>query len=408
MQSGYLVQAYEKHTWRVLFSLPACISIVMLLIDYVVHGETTPTTWPAMVLPCLSAQALNDLEAMHAILAHGSVLRGFFLEQISSDMPEQRDWSALYAWLARLSDAEIERLVTYGIRSNLESCRMYPQTPQTPEMGPLLEQLEADDAVLEDELYRSKAIRAILDSWGVQQHGPSLALIEHPERLRAAISGFLQELWQKGFCEQWERRKDGLAATVSAIQTWLAKDASTSLPDEVVFRVTGLQLTEEWVPVLQRASSVVFVPCLFLGRYLSLMPEQDTLYIFYEPLSAPDYPEKEGVQEKPAASSRVAESKQAYSTAFQVLDLGTLGPTIRTLGDTTSLTILMALAEHGEMFAQQVAEKLNVHQSTTSRHFAQLERTGLVSVRQEGGMKFYSANRQRIKEICQLLLKTFE
>src|SRR5581483_11494369 len=177
MQSGYLVQAYERHTWRVLFSLPACISTAMLLIDYVVHGAMTPTTWPATVSPRLSAQALNDLGAMHAILAHGSVLRGFFLEQMSSDMPEQRDWSALYDWLARLSDAEIERLVTYGIRSNLEYHRMYPQTPQTPEMGPLFEQLEADDSVLEDELYRSRAIRAILDSWGVQQHGPSLALI---------------------------------------------------------------------------------------------------------------------------------------------------------------------------------------------------------------------------------------
>lgn len=81
---------------------------------------------------------------------------------------------------------------------------------------------------------------------------------------------------------------------------------------------------------------------------------------------------------------------------------------MRVLGDTTSLTILMILAEHGELFTQQVAEQLHIHQSTISRHFAQLERTGLVFVRPEGGMKFYRANRQRIKDICQLLLKTFE
>jgi DNA-binding transcriptional ArsR family regulator len=107
-------------------------------------------------------------------------------------------------------------------------------------------------------------------------------------------------------------------------------------------------------------------------------------------------------------SPPLAEEKQEYSEAFPALDLALLGPTMRVLGDTTSLRILTILAEHGELFAQQVAEHLHVHQSTISRHLAQLERTGLASVHPEGGMKFYRANRQRIKDICQLLLKTFE
>jgi hypothetical protein len=37
-----------------------------------------------------------------------------------------------------------------------------------------------------------------------------------------------------------------------------------------------------------------------------------------------------------------------------------------------------------------------------------LEHVGLVSVRPEGGMKFYRTNRSRIEDIGQFLLKRFE
>jgi hypothetical protein len=101
--------------------------------------------------------------------------------------------------------------------------------------------------------------------------------------LRAALLTFLQELWQQGFREEWERQKLTIAAAVEAAQAWLEREAFACLPDEVVFRVTGLQLPETWLPLLNRASTIVFVPCLLLGRYLSLSAEQDSLYIIYDP-----------------------------------------------------------------------------------------------------------------------------
>jgi DNA-binding transcriptional ArsR family regulator len=431
---GYLVQAYKQPTWRALFSLPVNIGTAMLLLDCVARGEITSTLWPSAVLPRLSAQALKHLQAMRAILAHGAVLRSFFLRYLPSASPAQYDWSALRDWLEHLAQADIEQLIGHGIRANLEFCRLYPQIPHVPEQDLLLAQLDADAALLEDKTFRRSAIQAILDGWEIERHGPvsdlverrapALALVEHPARLQAAMLEFLQELWQQGFAEEWERRKHMLAAATESAQVWLEQEASACLPDEVVLRVTGLQLPEEWLPMLRRASTVVFVPCLLLDKYLSLSSEQDTLYIIYDPgsvvnnakqdasppalgLTILDHTSNQETQEKRAAASYIAENEQEYFATSQALDLETLGPAIRILGDTTSLMILMLLAEHGEMFAQQVAEKLHVHQSTTSRHFTQLERAGLVSVRPEGGMKFYSANRQLIKEICYLLLKTF-
>ena len=431
---GYLVQAYERPTWRVLFSLPVNISTAMLLLDSVARGEATPISWPAALLPHFSAQALDHLQAMRAILAHGAVLRSFFLKQLPVSSPAQHDWSALCDWLEHLSDAEVERLVSHGIRANLEFCRLYPQTPHVPEQDLLLEQLDSDETLLEDETFRRHAIGAILDGWEIEQYGPlpglvrrrepALALIEHPARLRAAMLTFLQELWQQGFSEEWERGKQMVATAVEVAQAWLEKEAFACLPDEVIFRVTGLQLPDEWLPMLRQASTVIFVPCLLLGRYLSLSAEQHTLSILYDPAFALhhtgpalgpatvgstilDRIRKQETREA-SPSLPLTEEKQGDAGALPGPDLAMLGPTMRVLGDTTSLRILMILAAHGELFAQQVAEHLQVHQSTISRHFAQLERTGLVSVRPEGGMKFYRANRSRIKGICQLLLKTFE
>jgi DNA-binding transcriptional ArsR family regulator len=176
--------------------------------------------------------------------------------------------------------------------------------------------------------------------------------------------------------------------------------------------------------MLRHASTVVFVPCLLLDSYLSLSAEQDTLSILYDPAFALHHTgpalgpatvgstilDRIGKQEtrETSPSHPLTEETLGDTGALPTLDLEIIGPTMRVLGDTTSLKILMILTEHEELFAQQVAEHLQVHQSTISRHFAQLERSELVTVRPEGGMKFYRANRSRIKGICQFLLKTFE
>lgn len=394
MQRGNFIPTQGRQSWSALYSLPANLSTAMLLIDYSTHGLTTPTPWSATVLPLLSRQARAMLALVQAILGHGAVLRLFFLARLPVTAPAQHDWEALREWLVSLSEADVEQLLNQGILENLEYYRLYLQ-PQA-EVEQWLECLgtrRPDECMLADKERRLLAARAVLLSWGIEQYEPMLALVEEPARFLDAVRLFLEDLWLQAFRAAWEERQASLRLSAEAAQAWLDSEASAHTPDEIVFRVTGLLLTEELQAQLRQAARIAFVPCLFLGSYLSLAAVAGTCYIFYEP------------QRQVLPSKEMA--GQERPTAFQVTDLEALGPTLAALGDATSLAILMILVEHGELFAQQVAARMHVHQSTISRHFARLERTGLVAVHRSGGLKYYNINRQRIQDVCQLLLKTF-
>ncbi|GAC1367695.1 MAG: hypothetical protein NVS2B12_40630 [Ktedonobacteraceae bacterium] len=397
MQRGYLIPTYARQEWDAQFSLPANISTAMLLVDYAAHGLTTPTAWPTSIVPYLPTQARTDLDAVRTILAHGAVLREYFLKHIPDDSPAQYEWSALHIWIDGLLTSEIEELINDSIRANLAYYHQYMEP--RPEVEQYLEQLGAsapDDEILAHPKQRRIAMQASIVSWGRINYEATLALMEHPERLRATILAFLEELWQQGFSAEWERQKEPLALQVEATRTRFSAELANATPDEVMFRITGRQPSEEWMEPLRHAPHIILVPCIHLGSYLSMTQVEETRYIFYEPFA-------NIARFIPIQSSR----NSAIAPSFQILDLESLGPSLEIFGSATSMTILLILSAQGEMIAQQVAEQAAVHQSTISRHFAQLERTGLVLVRRVAGMKYYTVNRQRVKEICQLLFKTF-
>ncbi len=395
MQRGYLIPTYARQEWGAQFSLPANISTAMLLVDYAAHGLTTPTLWPTMIAPHLPKQARADLEAVRTILAHGAVLREYFLRHIPSDSPAQYEWSALHTWLEDLADGEIEELINDSIRSNLDYYHRYMEPQQ--EVERYLERLETgfpNDIVLADPQQRRMAMQASIVSWGRMNYEPTLELMEHPRRLLAIILAFLEELWQQGFSAEWERQRSILAARVETTLARIATDLINVTPDDVLLRITGRHPTEEWMEPLRHSPHIILVPCMHLGSYLSVTQIEDSQYIFYEPPTS-------------SGHSLPVLMGEGIGSSFQAIDLESLVPTLEALGNPTSMEILMTLSTQGEMIAQQVAEHGNVHQSTISRHFAQLERMRLVLVRRATGLKYYTVNRQRIREVCQFLFKIF-
>jgi hypothetical protein len=125
MQRGYLIPTYAQREWDVQFSLPANLSTAMLLVDYAAHGLATPTPWPGMIAANLPKQTRANLDAVRTILAHGAVLREYFLKHLSSDVAAQYEWPALRSWLENLTIAEIEELINDSIRANLAYYRRY-------------------------------------------------------------------------------------------------------------------------------------------------------------------------------------------------------------------------------------------------------------------------------------------
>ena len=69
-------------------------------------------------------------------------------------------------------------------------------------------------------------------------------------------------------------------------------------------------------------------------------------------------------------------------------------PVLDALADETRLSILELLRLR-EMYAQELAQSLGVSQSAISRHVRQLEEAGLIRVRRDGTMKYYSLDAGR-------------
>ena len=61
----------------------------------------------------------------------------------------------------------------------------------------------------------------------------------------------------------------------------------------------------------------------------------------------------------------------------------------RALSDEHRLRILRLL-HHGELYAQEIVERTGLHQSVVSRHLTFMKAVGLVNVRRQNNMKFYS------------------
>ncbi len=389
-----LVPAYPRPAWDVLFSVPVHITTGMLLVDYAANGSPTPTSWPVAVLSRLSEQARHDLQAVEAILAHGANLRDFVLERVPAKEAPHRSWPAFHNWLASLSRADLGDLVAYSFASGLAWYRRY-QAPQE-ELERWLHSLGTREpdaatiaAILADPERGEAAARVLLASWyGTVPHS-AMDLALHPERLGTVLLRFLDELWAQGFRESWDAQEALLRDAVDAVRAELDGGDTRLGSDELVLRVTGLQPGDEVADTLRRAARIVFVPCLHLHHYLTVLEVTGTHYVLYEPADV---------------GARRSEPGGA-PMAREVRNLEELGAAVVALGDATRLAILFLLGERGELVAQQIVEALGVHQSTVSRNLTQLERTRLVRVRREGSLKHYLLQRHRIRAICHQLLE---
>lgn len=119
-----------------------------------------------------------------------------------------------------------------------------------------------------------------------------------------------------------------------------------------------------------------------MGNFLSLFKVDEILYILFEPKST---------------------SPQQNTTPNTLLTIDEITPTVTALGDQARLTILTVLANHKELFAQEIINETGLHQSTVSRHLAVLESDDLLHVRKKGKTKYYSIDKTTVEKTITFL-----
>jgi DNA-binding transcriptional ArsR family regulator len=156
-------------------------------------------------------------------------------------------------------------------------------------------------------------------------------------------------------------------------------------------------LTGQRVPdVLERPPAtitrVAFCPSAHLGGFVSYIAYEPDLIVYF---SAPQLIER-------CRERDMTPSPRPASDGFSGSDEVDLLDAARALADPTRLRMLDLLLD-GELYAQEIVSRLGVAQSAVSRHLAQLERAGLVTVEARRGSKYYAVNPTRFEAVASAL-----
>lgn len=212
----------------------------------------------------------------------------------------------------------------------------------------------------------------------VAMYRESHAYLAQPDMLPDSLVGHLREMWQAWMAPEWTRVEPMIRESAAAFEK--VDLSGQSLPD-VVRTVTNRDMRDWLDKKLHRASRIVFVPSAHIGPYIgAAMDPNQTLYLFF------------GAR----LPRTVAVGSSALSRAELLIRLNALA-------DDTRLRILELLTQHDELCAQDIIERLDLSQSTISRHLSQLTATGYLKERRKDVAKCYSLNTNRVVDTVRAL-----
>ncbi|ALX48330.1 ArsR/SmtB family transcription factor [Lentibacillus amyloliquefaciens] len=374
MEKAFFIPAYPKPSLNMVQSLGVNLLTHIQLTDYYLNSSTLSSESLKDLTNKLPDHLINDLQLLRTVFAHGVILRGYYIKSINN---LNKDWDEFISWWKEMTEDHVLDLVIYGIRETMDY--YYQYLPRIPLVEETMKDVSLDEDQLKDPENRRRAIKAVLESWSTTDIEGSLTFYEDLKRVKAKIIQLIEGFWLSGFNDLWESEQNRLSEWHLQNEKILSKSFRTNL--EALLELTGLYPDTNETDQLKRATKVTFIPVLNLGRLLTFENINNHMYVMFEPSS--DETEKE-----------------TYSSQQHLSDVS---PAFEGLGDQTRLQILVLLAENKEMFAQQVIKKLNMKQSTISRHLNQLHKSGLVSIRQEGNTKYFSISQNRISDVINVL-----
>ncbi|HLS09804.1 metalloregulator ArsR/SmtB family transcription factor [Lentibacillus sp.] len=374
MEKSLFIPAYPSPNLNIEQSLGVNLLTNIQLTDYFLNSSTHTSDWLKDFSSQLPEQVINDLRLLRTVFAHGVILRGYYIK--SHDHLNQ-DWNEFIGWWQTMPEEQVLELLIYGIRETMSY--YYHYLPRMPLVEATMKDVSLAEDKLKDPENRHRAIKAVLESWSVEDTEDSLAFYDDLELVKDKIIQLIEGFWTSGFKELWEDEHKRLCEWRHHNEKTFSKSYRTN--DEALLEVTGLYPDTNEMDQVKRAKKMTFIPVLNLGRLLTFENINQHMYVMFEPSTH-------------TSKKEVNVSEQHYANIFAAFE---------GMGDRTRLQILGLLAENKAMFAQQIVNKLEMKQSTISRHLNQLHKSGLVSVRKEGNTKYFSIDKDVMREVINVL-----
>lgn len=204
----------------------------------------------------------------------------------------------------------------------------------------------------------------------------ALALFDRPEELRARMIAVLRRFYDEHYRPDEARRLARMQASVER-----HRGETLRPPDDIeayIARIAGSNRScvKGDIAGYRR---FIFAPSTDVGPYASTIDRPPLLAMYYG-----------------------CERVDAAGTATEDVDAQRLVLVYKALADEQRLRILRLLGS-GERYAQEVVEATGIHQSVVSRHLSFMKAVGLLNVRRQNNMKFYSINGEMRSELRQSL-----
>jgi len=202
------------------------------------------------------------------------------------------------------------------------------------------------------------------------------AYVIDPPAMQALIVSHLREMWARCLEPEWRRTEPMLQDAVRACSQ---VDLGSMSRFEAMQRIVGQDLdAAKWQDALEEAERVILVPSAHIGPYQGRLGVGKTMWVLF--------------------GARLPEGVQYHAP-----DLSRAEILVRltALADNNRLRILRLIAENGELSSQEIIARLDLSQSSVSRHLNQLRATGYLVERRCNGAKCYRLAAERIQHTLQ-------
>jgi DNA-binding transcriptional ArsR family regulator len=279
-------------------------------------------------------------------------------------------WPSFPAWIDDLEGRDPYVMRQHSLTFLLERLQM--KLGWDPGNMPSPEQLQDDRSTYLD--FVARAYRHKGEPADLSYHALEHEYLGDPIGRQALIVDHLRHMWNEHLAREWEQNELMIQESIAAFESVHLKSRT---PSEIVSEVTARDvLPRDWETWLPEVEHLVFIPSAHIGPYMVLI-------------------DRTGTTARIIFGARVPAGAATVSPALNRSELLTR---LGALADDSRLRILELLAREGELGAQQVIARLEMSQSSASRHLRQLVATGYVTERRLEGAKVYSLSPGRLED----------
>jgi DNA-binding transcriptional ArsR family regulator len=191
-------------------------------------------------------------------------------------------------------------------------------------------------------------------------------LLVRPGRLQQHAVKTLRVLWEVYREQCWEDW-----AQIGRAVAYHRRQRYPDAFNAAFVAITGRTVPERLTQQVDEVRRVVMTPVAHIGPYLLLTPYEDEMLVSFS-------------------------ASTALGGTVEAENLAALYPPLKALADETRLQIVRLLVD-GERYVGEIAELLDVSQSSASRHLNLLTAAEILTVRRENNLKYFRINPDRAR-----------